>query len=933
MANARYSIGIDLGTTNSALAFVPLEGDAPTEVLAIPQWLSSTATTEAATLPSFLYLPEDGGGAELAGAGGDRGQWIVGALARRRAAETPGRVTHSAKSWLCHHAADRTRPFLPWGSDEIAPEHKISPVRAQALILNALMQAWDRRFAAAGADFRFAAQAVTVTVPASFDVVAQRLTLTAAAEAGYPASVRLLEEPQAAFYRWLEGHDAGRALWSQLAGGNTETLHVLVVDIGGGTSDFSLFALQGAATGGDVPAIRRIAVSDHILLGGDNMDLALAHVVEPRLTAAGGKLGAAQWNALVARCRDLKETVLAREGEPEESFSLAIAGRGAGLIAGALSAHLTRGEITAAVLEGFFPACDAAERPRRVMGALREWGLPFAADSAITRHLAEFLGGRPPVDALLCNGGALAPASLRRRLVDEIGKWQGGRAPLLLDNAEPDLAVARGAARFGKILHRKADRIAAGAARALFLAAHRVPTEAKERASVPALLCILPQGAAAEQRFAIAEAGLALRLNQPVRFEVYSSTRHADCAAGSMIDWNPRDFHRLPPLETVAKVAGAAARTLPVTLESWVTELGLLQVTCRSAEPQIAQSWPLEFNLRPLEQAGEGEAAPVSGAAEPTIGIPPAALAAARERIKASFGAPGGRREKVTATRLLTGLEKAVGLPKGQWSAGLIRALWPALEARMAARATSVEHEETWLILAGFLLRPGFGVALDEARIDALWRLRTAGLCFPGKRIALQVYILWRRVAGGLSHERQEQILAGEIEKIRRQAPPPELVRLAGALERVNPALKAELIGRFLDTARALMTEGKAAEPWLSALGLLLNRTPLYAGPETVVAPELVEHAFDALRPFDWAEPAMAELSTLFLRAARAVENRSLDVPKALRLKIARKLEQSGVAPLRTAKLKEVIPLDRAERQGLYGEALPPGLLLREPEA
>lgn len=186
-------------------------------------------------------------------------------------------------------------------------------------------------------------------------------------------------------------------------------------------------------------------------------------------------------------------------------------------------------------------------------------------------------------------------------------------------------------------------------------------------------------------------------------------------------------------------------------------------------------------------------------------------------------------------------------------------------------------------------------------------------------------------MAGGLSHERQEQILAGEIEKIRRQAPPPELVRLAGALERLNPALKAELIGRFLDTARALMTEGKAAEPWLSALGLLLNRTPLYAGPETVVAPELVERTFDAFRPFDWAEPALAELATLFLRAARAVDNRSLDVPKALRLKIARKLEQSGVAPLRTAKLKEVIPLDRAERQGLYGEALPPGLLLRDP--
>ena len=928
MANARYSIGIDLGTTNSALAFVPLDGAAATEVLAIAQWRSATASTEAATLPSFLYLPEEGGAAETAGDGSAHGPWIVGLLARQRAAEAPGRVVHSAKSWLCHHAADRTQPFLPWGSDEIAAPRKISPVRAQALILNALMQAWDRRFAAAGADFRFAAQEITVTVPASFDIVAQRLTLAAAAEAGYPAGVRLLEEPQAAFYRWLEQHDAAHDLWQRLALADGALAHILVVDVGGGTSDFSLFALQRSQAD-SVPAIRRIAVSDHILLGGDNMDLALAHRVEPRLTSAGGTLTPGQWQALVARCRDLKEATLGSDGPADETFSLAIAGRGAGLVAGAVSAQINRGEVTAAVLDGFFPACDAAERPRQVMGALREWGLPFAADSAITRHLAGFLGDRPPVDALLCNGGALAPMAMRRRLVEEIGKWQGGRAPLLLENAELDLAVARGAARFGKILRGKADRIAAGAARALFLAAHRPPAEGREQSAVPALLCILPQDAGAEECFAIAAPGLALRLNQPVRFEVYSSTRHADCPAGQVIDWNPRDFQRLPPLETVATVAGAAARTLPVTLTSTLTELGLLQVTCHSAEPAIDQSWPLDFNLRPLEQAEAG-AAP-AGTAAPAIGVAPAALTAARERIKASFAAPAGRAEKLTATRLLSALEKTLGLPKAQWSAGLIRALWTALDARMDARATSVEHEETWLILAGFLLRPGFGVALDAARIDALWRLRAAGLCFAGKRIALQEYILWRRVAGGLSRERQEQILAGEIDKIRRQAAPPaELVRLVGALERLDPALKAELIGRFLETARALIAAGKAAEPWLSALGLLLNRTPLYAGPETVVAPDLVERAFETFRPLDWAEPALAELATLFLRAARAVDNRSLDVPKALRLKIARKLEQSGVAPMRTAKLKEIIPLDRAERQGLYGEALPPGLLLRE---
>jgi molecular chaperone DnaK (HSP70) len=266
---ARFSIGVDLGTTNSALAYVPLTGDAQPEVLAIRQWEGPATLVEAPTLPSFLYLPEDALAAEFNGRVPGTAGWIAGRLARRRAGEMPGRVVRSAKSWLCHHAADRSAPILPWGSEDLDPAQKISPVQAAALILNYLRGAWDSRFARSSCAFDD--QEITITVPASFDAAAQRLTLNAAEEAGFPSRVRLLEEPQAAFYCWLEQHSSANPLRERLDEHNAEPRHVLIVDIGGGTSDFSLFELRPGPSGG-IPHITRVAVSEHILLGGDNID-------------------------------------------------------------------------------------------------------------------------------------------------------------------------------------------------------------------------------------------------------------------------------------------------------------------------------------------------------------------------------------------------------------------------------------------------------------------------------------------------------------------------------------------------------------------------------------------------------------------------------------------------------------------------------------
>ena len=867
MAQAKFSIGIDLGTSNSALAFSPLTGEGGSEVLAIPQWDTASTATDSFTLPSFLYLPEEAVAAQIQGRGLNCGEWVVGRLAQRKASETPARVAHSAKSWLCHHAADRSAPFLPWGSDELTQQEKISPVLASALILKHLRAAWDARFSGQGPGFRFDAQDITITVPASFDAAAQRLTLAAVQEAGFPDRTRLIEEPQAAFYRWLEQQDGRSDPLSDLQNG---VHHVLVIDVGGGTSDFSLFEIS-PSDGSCDPKIKRVAVSDHILLGGDNIDLAIAHLIEPRLVTGEGRLSAGQWDHLVARCRSLKESVLGHQGAADEVFTVSVPARGSRLIAGSLSAQLTRTELEELVLNGFFPGCRASDRPRRALGAVREWGLPYAFDSAITRHLAEFLHGRPRVDAVLFNGSSLFSPRLRDRLREQIGLWQDGHRPEVLENAELDLAVARGAAFFGKLTHIEARLIEARAPRAVFLETNREAAHGKSGDEVRrrSLVCILPHGAPSGEVFELSGLDLKLRINRPVRFQIHTSTRHSENKTGDIVDFDPEEFHTLPPLETIATVAqparGELPRTIPVALNAKVNELGLLQVSCRSCAPGIRQSWPLEFNLRPHESGRLAPAGETASDKQAEVSAVPGALAGAGERIKTAFTEPLAKRDKLTAGRLFQSLEQILGCSKGDWNGILIRGLWTSLEACQASRATSVDHEEAWLILSGFFLRPGFGVAIDESRIDALWRIISAGLSFPGKRTKLQKYILWRRVGGGLSQERQEILLAAEIDKIRdRIACPPELIRALGSFERLGHELKTELAERFIEMAVDLASQKKHCAPYLAALGLLLNRTPFYAGPESVAPPALVEKAYEALRSYDWKDPELAEAQILF---------------------------------------------------------------------
>jgi molecular chaperone DnaK (HSP70) len=909
MAFHEYSIGIDLGTTNCALAWVPLNRSEPvTEVLEIAQRQSLTAVGSAACLPSFLYLPTDADRAapglaeSLAEAG-----WIVGRFAREQAARLPGRTVHSAKSWFVCHGMDRTEPFLPWGSNELSAAERVSPVDASALLLGHLRDAWDRRFPGAP----LAEQRVTVTVPASFDALAQRLTLEAAARAGFPPGVGLLEEPQAAFYRWLEAHETTGRLESQLGALRERPHHVLVIDVGGGTTDFSLFEIR-LGKRRRLAEIRRLAVSDHVLLGGDNIDLALAHRIEPRLGATDS-LSADQWAHLVARCRQAKEDLL--DAPETGACEILVPARGSRLFGAMLRATLTAEEVQALLLDGFYPECPREARPEQRPGALRELGLPYAADSAVTRHLAAFLADQPPVDAILCNGGSLQPDLVRSRLASLVRQWQPGHEIVLLDNPEPSLAVARGAARFGLLAQQQARRIQAGAARSLYLEA--ATTEEGGRK----LLCVLPSGTPPDTETTVDLPGLKLRTGRPVQFGVRTSAHRPKDRVGDVLSLDAPGLATLTPLHTVIRPRDGGRDERPVRLAARLNALGWVQVACVDASDP-GQRWPLEFDLHEQPETGEPAARPVL---DP--GVPESQRKLAEERLRDLFHRPYDRRDPISPTRLTQSLEKRLGLPKGEWNAALLRGLWPALHACFADRERSYEHEETWVSLAGLLLRPGYGVRWDETRMDQLWEFHEDGFWYPGKAMQVNADILWRRVAGGLDAARQIVLFDHAVSRIREapKKPSPEAIRLTGSLERVDPERKIALVRLLLE--RLAAPDGYP-EPCLVALGRLLGRMPLYGSADTVVPPDLVAEAFQALKDRDWKRPEWAEAQTLFLRAARIVEDRSLDLPRSLRHAILDELRRCGLPGPRLAPLEHHVPLQASERVSLFGESLPAGLVL-----
>ena len=934
MTGPRYAIGIDLGTTNCTLAYVDLAASKRrVAVLPVPQLDTPRTVVDDPLLPSyFCYATEaeiaQGELDPLTGAAcAEPRGYVVGALARARAAEVPGRVIHSAKSWLAHAGIDREAALLPFASDEIPAELKLSPVEASSAYLGYLRAAWDAIVARGDPALAFAAQRIVVTVPASFDEGAQQLTRRAAELAGYPRALRLLEEPQAAFYAWLHGDGTtGATAATRLADAlpmlAARAATVLVVDVGGGTTDFSLFRLRtGSIAQVD---IERIATSDHLLLGGDNIDLLLAHLAERELMAGSDdRLSRRQWSHLLPQARAMKEALLAG-ADAVEAFRVAVPGSGSGLFARALSASLPAVRVRECVQDGFFPLVEGDALPLARRSGLREMGLPYAADTAITRHLAAFVRGRE-VDAVLFAGGTMRPPALQQRLLAQLARWQQ-RMPAELPLADLHLAIAEGAAAFAALDVGAPGRIRGGYPHSVYIELQRDP-----RQSAPALVCVLPQGVAEGTTVELPAPEFDLVVNRPVRFSVHTSARRPADVPGTLATLEPAAFHALPPLQTTIVTDAAefnprtsAAETLRVTLAAGLNELGVLELAL--VERGSGRRFRLDFNLRrPLS------ATTTEGAAPPSTGVGDAALAAACVRIEAHYGKKQPAADGDGVKGLARELERILGQERSRWNTTLLRSLWPALHPGITRRGRSLAHETSWLYLAGFVLRPGYGAAGDPWSVQQLWECHDLGLAHRKEKSA-QAYwwMMWRRVAGGLPAELQQTLFAAALPELRRS--PAEFVegtRLLGSLERVALGERQDLASWLVEFIAREKAINQAHVFW--ALARLLGRVPLYTSADTVVPPAVVEATFARLSALDWRKPALAPLNSVFASACRRTGLRSLDIDDSVRADVVAKLRRSRASNEDIRRVRENAEVSAAERDALFGEALPAGLVLAEP--
>jgi molecular chaperone DnaK (HSP70) len=915
---SRYTVGIDLGTSNTVVAYAA-PGEARVELLAIEQLVGRGEVAARPLLPSLRYHPAPG---ELDAASlslpwpatseQDEGPpAIIGSYARDLGAQVPGRLVASAKSWLSHAGVDRSAPILPWGAADDVP--RVSPVAASASYLAHVRSAWDTRFP----DAPLAAQDIVLTVPASFDEGARAFTVEAARLAGLP-KLRLVEEPQAAFHDWLFRHR--EQLASELAGSRL----VLVCDVGGGTTDLTL--VQVEADEGGVPRLTRIGVGDHLMLGGDNMDMALAHLAERRL---GGteRLSAARFAQLVQRCRTAKEQLLAADGP--EQLSVTLLGEGARLVGAARSVVLTRAEVEALVVDGFLPIEGADARPQRRRAAIVEFGLPYPADPAITRHLAAFLQRHasaaraalgpdaPPdgmlalPDTILLNGGVFRAAALSGRLVDVLTAWRGS-APRVLHNDAPDVAVARGAVAFALVREARAGlgpAIGGGSARSYFL----VLEDGERRQAI----CVLPRGTESGCEVVLPERRFALQLGQPVRFHLVSASGDSPWQAGDLIDIAGTEFIHLPPVVALLPAPqGGGKRSVTVSLTATMTEVGTLEMHCVGTGDNPPR-WKLDFALR-------GEAV------ETPAAVPH--LAEAVALIDAVFGSQGKETDPKAVRQLRGRLERLLG-PREDWDTALLRPLFDALAERARRRRRSAEHERVWLNLAGYCLRPGLGAALDDWRIERLWALFGEGIQYVSEgRNWSAWWTLWRRVAGGLPEAAQLQmleVLAGHLEPAAEgraraplQASYDDMVRLAAVLEGV-PVMHRVEVGKWL-VERLQRPAERAHACW--ALGRVGARASLYGSAHQVVPPEIGSEWLAALLALDWKTLPPAGFAAA--QIARLTGDRSRDLPPELREEVARRLTAIRAPQGWIAMLREVVRLDEAESRLSFGEALPPGLRL-----
>ncbi|MEZ6130535.1 MAG: Hsp70 family protein [Planctomycetaceae bacterium] len=922
---SRYVVGIDLGTTNCAVCYVDTQqSNSHIEHFSIPQLVAAGQVEARATLPSFHYEPADseqtGDALTLPWTTSDR-RYVVGTYAREHGRRVAGRLIESAKSWLCHSGVDRRSAILPWhAADDV---EMLSPVQATSRYLQHIREAWDAQFSG----HSLAEQDVVLTIPASFDEVARELTVNASRLAGLP-KIMLIEEPQAAFYSWVNAH---RDDWEDHVSAGQK---ILICDIGGGTSDFTLINVRPADN--QRLQFHRVAVGDHLILGGDNLDLALAHFIERRI-AGDGKLEPRQFSILVPTCRHTKEALLADEAP--ESLTVSVPGFGSKLIGGSLQTNVSRDEVRQLLVEGFLPDVKLSDKPIRRQSGFQEFGLPFASDAAITRYLAAFLQAHQSSDAaesarpdiILFNGGFFASHVLQKRLLDVLSSWFGDHwTPTVLDNDRLDLAVARGAAYFGMVRRGVGIRIVAGLARTYYIGVDREDDTGSATA-----LCLIPAGAEPGDSVTI-DHEFELRTGEPVQFPIYvSSTRLTD-QASQLVDVDPEQMTALPAIRTTLQTKKKADHNvISARLSARLTEIGTLEVWCHQVDE--SSRWQLQFDVR---SATETDRDAHTGTAERSGIVDQESIDTAAAVIKRVYAADATEKPSALAKDIAASL----GQSRGDWPPSLLRSLWATLMVYESGRRRSVAHETRWLNLLGYCLRPGYGMAADDWRVAETWSTVRGKLIHNSPDTVAEWRILSRRIAGGLTAGQQNELaspILALIRQLHRQTTTgkgkagryaasnheaAEIWRMLGSLELLDRKIHLELGQIILDFLPKKKFEPiRPALAW--ALGRVAARVPVYGPLNGVLPPDIVEGWIE--RFIDMADTNDSVHQLALMQMSRRTHDRYRDVSDLIRRDVIRELKAGRAAEHLLTLVEEGGTLQSDEATQIIGEALPAGLRVR----
>ena len=905
IAPSRFLVGIDLGTTNCSVCYIDMtEPERALHDFPVVQTVAVGETAAETLLPSFCYLPGEHDLPENAlSLPWDRSPKLaVGHFAREQGARIPERLVGSAKSWLAHAGVERTKPILPWGGE--LGDQMLSPVDASAQYLEHLKHAWDQRFAKIkdedGTPCLLHNQQVVLTVPASFDETARELTVQAARKAGL-SKLTLIEEPLAAFYAWLA---ANQNDWKQkVSVGDV----VLVVDIGGGTTDLTIVEIEDDYT------LRRKAVGEHLLLGGDNMDMTLAHIAE---TSWKTKLPQRQWSRLCQECRRAKEKLLSEDAP--ETMQVAVAGEGSSIFASLKTFDFKREEIQSAILDGFLPFVEIDSPPPERRRGIQSMGLPYAADAAVTKHILSFLkfAGKTlhnpaPIalpNKILFNGGALIPPILRQRIRDVVAKWNGGAIPDELESADFSLAVSQGAAYYGLARRGEAVRVKGGIANAYFL---EVAAQDGKR-----LLCVMPRDTDEGVVRQLSDTCL-LQANTPVSFPLHASATRLEDKLGDVVE-DSDDITPLPPLQTILRFGRKTDKTdLKVTLSSQLNEIGTLDVWCETVDK--SHRFPLSFVLRGTAQNDAGgplrEDIIDEAHAVKALSFIEEAFAQDAQSLNASF---------------MTKLEEILDAPRNEWGAPILRRMADLLLQHIEWRAATPAHEARWLNLTGFALRPGTGRIGDELRIRNAWKLWKPGpLAAKNAAVQQNWFIFWRRLAGGLSAGQQEQ-LAGSLarELMPKDGKPPlkkgdqtalEQWRCIASMERMSSSFKMKCLQAFLNVATKL--EDAAFWP----VARFVERIPLHGTEDAMIPATKLEPQARLL--LEYLQTAKQPRLALLALAAAITHTgvRTLDLSDSFRKKSLEILKKHN-APEDWLQALQTDKVANSFMTDLRGDSLPLGL-------